>query len=426
MSYKVLVADDEELERRALRCILNSAYELEILEASNGLEAVALAGEHRLDAAFLDIRMPGLDGIGTARELRRSRPFLPIVFLTAYDSFEYARSALRLRIDDFLLKPASAEEVKAALGRALSIGSSDMRGVSTVEEAARLLVDELRSSLGNGVVPDGLLERCLRLSGASSRFRAVIAMRCLSSSRAAVLKDAAAFVEHSLGAHDMLVFAGAGVHDCLCAAAADESQFDLESFRLLLGDLVHEARDRLGLRLALGAALSGTGSAATASELAAIARRALVLTDDSRPVFVVAVSTEKESAECCFARFDKNDKDLSPSGSRTIHRALDLIEERYTEDLSLERVASDLSVSSSHLSRLFTKYIGLGFAECLSRLRIDKAKAFLAAGRASIKEVASIVGFHDPAYFARVFRRICGESPAEYRSRIAETEGFSK
>ncbi len=424
MPYRVLVADDEELERRALRLILGAAHELEILEAANGLEAIALAGGQRLDAAFLDIRMPGLDGIGTARELRRSRPLLPIVFLTAYDSFEYARSALRLKVDDFLLKPASAEEVNAALGRALSTGISNKTGVSTVEEAARLLADELRSSLAGGLVPEALVERCLKLHGGPARIAAVLAVRCLSSSRPAVLKDAAAFVEHRLGLSGMLVFAGAGAQDCLCVAAAgDGRQFDGASLRSLLGDLVQDSRDRLGLRFAIGAAAAGTGSNVTASELAGAARRALVLTDSAKPVFVVLISTEDESAAYCAAGEGEDDGLSSSTGSRTAFRALKLIEERYAEDLSLERVAAGLSVSPSHLSRLLGRWTGMGFAECLAKRRIDAAKTYLAAGRISIKEAASIVGFRDPAYFARVFRRICGESPAEFRSRNAGLEG---
>jgi two-component system response regulator YesN len=58
----------------------------------------------------------------------------------------------------------------------------------------------------------------------------------------------------------------------------------------------------------------------------------------------------------------------------------------------------------------------LGFADCLARLRVETAKTFLGSGRISVKEAAAMVGFRDPAYFAKVFRRFCGMSPAEYRA----------
>jgi transcriptional regulator GlxA family with amidase domain len=109
--------------------------------------------------------------------------------------------------------------------------------------------------------------------------------------------------------------------------------------------------------------------------------------------------------------------DTARSGRRTASRALELLEERLSEDLSLERVAGELRVSPSHLSRVLAKHAGMGFADCLARLRVESAKAFLASGAVAVKEAAAAVGFRDPAYFARVFRRVEGVSPAEYRDR---------
>ncbi|MFZ4617867.1 MAG: response regulator transcription factor, partial [Rectinemataceae bacterium] len=72
MAHRVLVADDEEFERRALRLILGrpGMPEVEVVEARNGLEAIEAAETGPLDAAFLDIRMPGADGC--SRPLRRA------------------------------------------------------------------------------------------------------------------------------------------------------------------------------------------------------------------------------------------------------------------------------------------------------------------------------------------------------------------
>lgn len=86
---------------------------------------------------------------------------------------------------------------------------------------------------------------------------------------------------------------------------------------------------------------------------------------------------------------------------------------RLGEELSLESVAAELRLSPSHLSRLFALESGAGFGDCLARMRIDRAKGLLSAG-SSVKEAAALVGYRDPAYFARVFRRLEGESPGEY------------
>jgi two-component system response regulator YesN len=125
------------------------------------------------------------------------------------------------------------------------------------------------------------------------------------------------------------------------------------------------------------------------------------------------------------ARAAEGERDPSRDGSgrATAVRALELLESRHAEDLSLESVAAELAVSPSHLSRVLARFAGMGFADCLARLRVDRAKAYLSSRSVSVKEAASMVGFRDPAYFARVFRRIEGESPVEFRSRSFGAEG---
>ena len=86
MTATALIADDEAPMRDQLRARLAEAWpELRIVaEAANGLEAVALAAEHKPDIAFLDIRMPGMGGIDAARQMYER---CHIVFATAYDQY---------------------------------------------------------------------------------------------------------------------------------------------------------------------------------------------------------------------------------------------------------------------------------------------------------------------------------------------------
>lgn len=109
-----LIADDEEPMRDLLRARLREAWpELEIVaEAANGIEAIALAGQHQPDIVFLDIRMPGLSGIEAARMLFNR---CHIVFITAYD--QYAIEAFEQGALDYLLKPAGGERLKTTCVR---------------------------------------------------------------------------------------------------------------------------------------------------------------------------------------------------------------------------------------------------------------------------------------------------------------------
>jgi DNA-binding LytR/AlgR family response regulator len=103
-----LIADDEQPMREQLRARLAAVWpSLDIVaEAANGVEAVALAEQHKPDIAFLDIRMPGMGGIEAARQLYKGSH---IVFVTAYD--QYALDAFEQGAMDYLLKPVTAERL---------------------------------------------------------------------------------------------------------------------------------------------------------------------------------------------------------------------------------------------------------------------------------------------------------------------------
>jgi DNA-binding LytR/AlgR family response regulator len=113
-----LIADDEEGMRQQLRSRLQDAWpDLHIVaEAVNGIEAVALAGQHQPDIVFLDIRMPGLSGIEAARMLFNR---CHLVFVTAYD--QYAIEAFEQGALDYLLKPVGGERLKSTCARLQSL-----------------------------------------------------------------------------------------------------------------------------------------------------------------------------------------------------------------------------------------------------------------------------------------------------------------
>jgi two-component system response regulator LytT len=113
-----IIADDEQLAREELRFLLEETGEVEVVgAASNGIEALDLI--ERLDPAlaFLDIQMPGLDGLGVVRRLRENQIDPPhIIFSTAFEQF--AVEAFKLEAMDYLLKPVDRERLAATLARA--------------------------------------------------------------------------------------------------------------------------------------------------------------------------------------------------------------------------------------------------------------------------------------------------------------------
>jgi two-component system, LytTR family, response regulator LytT len=113
-----IIADDEQLAREELKFLLDEIGDVEVVAiASNGLEA--LDAIERLDPAlaFLDIQMPGLDGLGVVRRLREQNIEPPhVIFSTAYDQF--AIEAFRLEALDYLLKPVEKQRLEETISRA--------------------------------------------------------------------------------------------------------------------------------------------------------------------------------------------------------------------------------------------------------------------------------------------------------------------
>ena len=120
-TYKVLLADDEQIERMALAKRLHKHFgdSLVIWQAADGNEAVRLCFKERCQIVIMDIAMPELNGVEAAEQIRRLDEDCEIIFLTAYDEFSYAKRAIAIHALDYLLKPCEEEELTAVMEEAV-------------------------------------------------------------------------------------------------------------------------------------------------------------------------------------------------------------------------------------------------------------------------------------------------------------------
>lgn len=118
---RVLIADDERLEREALADLVARRFEHEavIQTAENGRRAADAAILWGTDLILMDIEMPGINGLDAARAVLEQRPECKVIFVTAYSLFQYAHEAMHLGACDYLLKPVDPDEAEAAIRRAI-------------------------------------------------------------------------------------------------------------------------------------------------------------------------------------------------------------------------------------------------------------------------------------------------------------------
>ncbi len=109
--YKIMIVEDEELERTSIKIFLEENLpEAEIVgEARSGYEALELLENNEVNLMLVDVNIPGIDGMEVVRQARKKYPDAVIIITTAYDDFNVAHKAIKMKVDDFLLKPIRKE-----------------------------------------------------------------------------------------------------------------------------------------------------------------------------------------------------------------------------------------------------------------------------------------------------------------------------
>lgn len=136
----LLVVDDELAPRMAIRMIFEQEYR--VLQAADGFEALDLLEAEKVHVATLDLRMPGMNGIEVLEQIKNRFPEVEVVILTAYESVETAKQALRLGACDYLNKPIGVVALKEAVAKAMQKNaiSEQLRGVGSK-------LDQLQNSI---------------------------------------------------------------------------------------------------------------------------------------------------------------------------------------------------------------------------------------------------------------------------------------
>ena len=369
---KVFLVDDEIVVRENMRTCID--WEKEGFtycgDAPDGELALPLIEKLKPDILITDIRMPFMNGLELSAIVRKMQPDIKIVILSGHDEFEYARQAIRIGVEEYCLKPFSAEEIirmlKVISAKDFAAGERHPR----LAEEPRLWPSGTESPaamLGNVNLDQFSLDRAgfIEFLKVGSPEQKDTGIRQFAKGLEKLDWDSSLYGYYLL--HDLT----------LCVFREAKEQYG-EQVRP--DDWLPEMQKQIGLIRSWEEACSYLGRLA---EL--------------------------------FWQW------RSQSGDRygvLIARVKQFVQERYGDDtLSLNDAAKYVNVSPSHLSKVFSQETGKTFIEYLMETRVRKAMELLLSTDAKSYDIAFRVGYQDPHYFSNVFKRMTGMTIREFRKR---------
>jgi len=416
MTKKVLIADDEPSALRSLRHLVpweTIGFRIEG-EASNGEEALALFAERSFDLVVTDIRMPRMDGLELIAELRR-RSAVPVIVLSGYGEFEYARRALQLGVNDYLLKPVDPEELERKLRDIGTRLDNDREERRRWHRGLPLMREQLVRRWARGLLgvteATALEEFGLVTADETYRFRVLMVELPHRGAKARARRE------------DRLTrFAVRNVLEETCGDR---------------GYAFEESATRLGIVYASAADGTGEDDLQRMGEKFVTNAEAFAKT---RIVVSIGPSVDKDgvpdSYETALMLLDRRtvltpeatvvaaDRVLKGSDSRMsiIEEVKQIVRERFAENLELKGVAAELFVNAAQLGQQFRTATGSSFKEYLLRTRLEAAKDLLAYTDKRVYEIADEVGFKEIDWFYKKFKEYTGKSANEYRGERAESD----
>jgi len=437
---RILVADDEPIEREALRFLVQRHLEeVQVVgEAGTGRQAVEMAETLRPDVILMDIEMPGLSGLEALREIRERNPTVRCLIVSAYDYFHFAREALRLGAADYLLKPVKRDqmvEVLSRLQREMAQERQRRNDELLRKEQMRQLQPLAEAELVN------LLER----GDSGPRMRDLLGLLGLRLD--AGLCMVVGLSDQSFGPDvspaDAPMKAN-GAYQYLCSLAHSLSScavgpwdggrativlevdtgYDEYQTRLWSSEFARRLRDRVKeqtgvrLRLGIGQTVEGPVMIARSYREALAAFRFEGVSDKVNHFGDLEAQDELQPSELVpeAPRWTP-----TPAVLRVVELGKRYVEAHFTEEITLERVAQEVALTPYYYSKIFSKVVGQPLVDYIAAVRVEHAKRLLADPMVSIKEACFAVGYNDPNYFSRVFKKVTGHTPTEYRMALVDS-----
>ncbi len=438
----ILIADDEHHVCTYITDLLQSQnWDLDIHTAYSGTEALEAIDHHVFHLALLDIDMPGATGLEVAREISERYPRTRVLFLTAYDNFDYIYSAMAMKCKGYILKLEPDHVILDQIGKIVEEIWEEQRNMAQIDEIHRK--DQMLTFLSQQTLlqhicyhgnPELIQREARRLSAEHSLQpdQPFYLMYTSYSEEQPNATDASIFQNASLQIDSNFLLQRITLMNSLLCGKLSCHVFHCEDHALLYFFQALEDTSPLAniifLRHVADEFISTLSAASDIyHEIAVLLTESLSCTSISTIFPVLKAygdSAIPANASCViFAdkksldRFSKNQSAKSkPAKNEQILKLIQAyVVQNYNSKLTLSTIAALVNYNESYISRLFKKETGQGVVEYITSVRLEKSKELLTGTNTSIQDIASAVGFDTAQYFSSIFRKQEGMSPTEYR-----------
>lgn len=527
--YKIMLADDEGIVIDSLRFIIEKEFkdQCQIEFAKTGRNVIELAEHFRPDIAFMDIQMPGINGIEAMREIRENNANTIFIVMSAYDKFDYAKEAINLGVLEYLNKPVEKSKIIEVLRRAMSIIDKE-REKRSQDLMIREKMETVVPIIENGLIYNllfseyfdedvenfkNLLEikedycymgvlifgesqiknhmtnvvgTSVRVQNHYNEVREIVKgyFKCIMGSvmankiailipaaedkqdyneRIAVIDKAREMVRklrsrmdisfrmgfghigrlqdamksYNEALHVLIQSDGSVAHvDDIPVGCDYEENYPVETEREIFehtekGNIEqqHTAVNRY-----FDWMVENYGDCESDIKLKAlefVLRAEKIGYEGSSKTYrfrsrqdylptIMGMGSDMEKLRGWFVdkmdaavRDVANNKEAQSNG--IVAKAKAYINANFHKELSLDDVSEEVNISPYYFSKIFKEETGENFIEYVTAVRMEKAKELLLSSSLSMKEICAQVGYSDPNYFSRTFKKNVGVTPTEYK-----------
>lgn len=398
---KILIVDDEIITIKMLKTLIDwEKLGLELIGyANDGVEAYDILKNQKVDIILSDIRMANMNGIELIKKVSNLYEDVKFILMSAYADFEYAKEAMQLGCSNYILKPIDEIELEKTLRKVIEEirGKEDKKRIVD-SSIKKLQLFELYKYMKFGKNINSVLKDVNSYKIDFNNYYIVLIQQENSSMNDYMRVNSIELFHHKY------------IEKLLDEIIVENYKknyvdflFDDESCVLIV-DRVKDEEITLMCKNIQNKFLQEI-------EI----KTKVFFSEKGKELSMLPILHEKLEKDI-LEKLDENTYE-EKKYSEAVEKCLKIIERDYDKNISLDEVTKEVAVSKNYFCHIFKKEMNMSIWNYLTKVRLEKAKELLRKSDMKSYEIAFKVGYDNPSYFSKIFKKIEKMTPNEYREK---------